>query len=261
MNLIGNAIKFTEEGRITVRVIIKSNEQGMDALKVSVEDTGIGISEEDSKKLFEPFTQVDEGLSRKYGGMGLGLAISRAFVEALGGVIDCSSELGVGSTFWFEIPIKLKHGETVAALDNASVNSIPEGNEEDNGAKSILLVDDERVNRELGASMIRSLGYHVVCAKDGLEALSLTGKQDFGLILLDTHAQARRIRNGPSASRSLAEAAANSHHRSVSPYYYKRMKKGAMKQHERLSAKASKMDTLNRCIQKWLNRKDSNEAS
>ena len=165
LNLIGNAIKFTEEGRIIVRVIINSNEQGMDTLKVSVEDTGIGISEEDSKKLFEPFTQVDEGLSRKYGGMGLGLAISRAFVEALGGVIDCSSEPGVGSTFWFEIPIKLKDGETVATLNNASVNSITDGNEEDKRAKSILLVDDERVNRELGASMIRSLGYHVVSPK------------------------------------------------------------------------------------------------
>ena len=262
LNLIGNAIKFTEEGRITVRVIIKSNEQGMDALKVSVEDTGIGISEEDSKKLFEPFTQVDEGLSRKYSGMGLGLAISRAFVEALGGVIDCSSELGVGSTFWFEIPIKLKHGETVATLDNASVNSIPGGNEEDDGAKSILLVDDERVNRELGASMIRSLGYHVVCAKDGLEALSLTGKQDFGLILLDIRmpkldgfetAQALRDR---SQKQPLTPIIALSAH--ITTEDEERCHETGMRDYLQ---KPLKMDTLNRCIQKWLNRKDSNEAS
>ena len=261
LNLIGNAIKFTKEGRITVQVVIKSNKQGMDALKVSVEDTGIGISKEDSKKLFEPFTQVDEGLSRKYGGMGLGLAISRAFVEALGGVIDCSSEPGVGSTFWLEIPIKLKDGETVATLNNAPVDSIPDGDEEDNGAKSILLVDDERVNRELGASMIRSLGYHVVCAKDGLEALNLNGKQEFGLILLDIRmpkldgfetAQALRDR---SQKQPLSPIIALSAH--ITTKDEERCHETGMRDYLQ---KPLKMDTLNRCIQKWLNRGDSKKV-
>ncbi len=260
-NLIGNAIKFTEEGRITVRVVIKSDGLGNDSLKVSVEDTGIGISEEDSKKLFEPFTQVDEGLSRKYGGMGLGLAISRAFIEALGGVIDCSSELGVGSKFWFEIPIVLKDGVEPTSDDKiVRVNGAQEL-EGDHAAQSILLVDDERVNRELGASMIRSLGYHVVCAKDGFEALGITGKQDFGLILLDIRMPkldgfetARAIRDRSRKQPPTPIIALSAH---ITTKDEERCHEMGMLDYLQ---KPLNIDTLNRCIQKWLKNCDPSDA-
>ncbi len=180
-NLMGNAIKFTKSGKITITTRIQKNEGDNGKLYVCVEDTGIGISEEDIEKLFKPFSQVDTGLNRQYSGMGLGLAISNSIVESMGGIIGCRSIDGKGSAFWFEIPIILKGQAdqvepTAKSFDQRMSTQIDQ---------SILLVDDERVNRELGASMIRSLGYNVVCAKDGFEALDLSGKQDFGLILMD----------------------------------------------------------------------------
>ena len=180
-NLMANAIKFTDSGKITVTSRIQKFENDNGKLYVCVEDTGIGISKEDLEKLFKPFSQVDTGLNRQYSGMGLGLAISNSIVEAMGGVIGCRSIDGKGSAFWFEIPIILKGQAdevelTVKSFDHRVSTQL---------GQSILLVDDERVNRELGASMIRSLGYNVVCAKDGFEALDLSGKQDFSLILMD----------------------------------------------------------------------------
>lgn len=181
LNLIGNAIKFTESGTVSVTAIISKKNDTDGQLHVSIEDTGIGISDSDLEELFKPFTQVDGGMNRSYGGMGLGLAICRGFIEALGGKIDCESERGVGSRFWFEIPIVLKGQSNEDAVDFNRFE-LPE---KPDASLSILLVDDERVNRELGASMIRSLGYTVICAKDGFEALKLCGKQAFDLILLD----------------------------------------------------------------------------
>lgn len=262
LNLIGNAINSTESGGITVRVIIRSDAKGRDFLKVGVEDTGISISKEDSQKLFEPFTRVDERLNRKYGGMGLGLAISRAFVEALGGVIDFTSELGVGSAFWFEIPIALKDETTITPFNGAELTRHSEEKGENEAAQSILLVDDERVNRELGASMIRSLGYHVVCAKDGFEALNVAGRQDFGLILLDIRmpkldgfetAQALRDRCNKQPPIPLIALSARI------------TKKDEEKCHETgmmdYLQKPLTMDTLNRCTQKWLNGTDKISTS
>lgn len=181
LNLIGNAIKFTESGKITIYTRIQKTENDSGKLCIRVEDTGIGISEKNIEKLFKPFSQVDSGLNRKYSGMGLGLAISRSFIEAMGGEINCSSTEGEGSAFWFEVPILLKGQKDeseplTSSFDHTLVS---------HDSESVLLVDDERVNRELGASMIRSLGYNVVCAKDGFEALDLSGKFEFGLILMD----------------------------------------------------------------------------
>ncbi len=180
-NLIGNAIKLTGSGKITVTTRIQKLKNDNGKLYVCVEDSGTEISKEDIEKLFKPFSPEDAELKIQYSGMGLGLAISNAIVEAMGGVMGCRSIDGEDSSFWFEIPIILR-GQSDQA--EPAVNSLDHRMLPHEG-QSILLVDDERVNRELGTSMIRSLGYNVVCAKDGFEALDLSGKQDFSLILMD----------------------------------------------------------------------------
>ena len=176
-------------------------------------------------------------------------------------VIDCSSELGVGSKFWFEIPIVLKDGVEPTSDDKiVRVNGAQEL-EGDHAAQSILLVDDERVNRELGASMIRSLGYHVVCAKDGFEALGITGKQDFGLILLDIRMPkldgfetARAIRDRSRKQPPTPIIALSAH---ITTKDEERCHEMGMLDYLQ---KPLNIDTLNRCIQKWLKNCDPSDA-
>lgn len=109
-NLISNAIKFTESGSITVRIIPGEEKNDCLPIRFEVQDTGIGISKDKFGELFQKFSQIDNTTTRKFGGTGLGLAISRELVRLLGGTIGCTSEVGVGSTFWFEIPFMLDQG-------------------------------------------------------------------------------------------------------------------------------------------------------
>ncbi len=119
-NLVGNAIKFTENGRIVIRMKVSTDQPGSMRLKFSVEDTGIGIAPEQRARLFESFTQGDDSTTRKYGGTGLGLAISRQLVELLGGEIGVESEKGKGSTFWFAVSLeKLEMEEPVCEAEPA----------------------------------------------------------------------------------------------------------------------------------------------
>lgn len=179
LNFVGNAIKFTNKGSVSVFSEIK-RESGIDWLRIDIQDTGIGIAKEDKKKLFRPFSQIDSGHNRKYGGMGLGLAISSKLATALRGSIGCESEEGNGSRFWIRIPIELRVNE-FEDVDPTPSNAF----HLKRGTGSVLLVEDESVNRELGVVLLDSIGYQPVCAKDGYQALKLAEEQDFDLILLD----------------------------------------------------------------------------
>ena len=180
LNLLSNAIKFTKDGVVTLRLKEVPTSRSP-RLRIEVSDTGIGIDAASLDKLFQPFSQVDSSISRKYGGTGLGLTICKQIVEAIGGRIGVDSVRGKGSTFWFDIPTK------PARLDEAADS---EG-AETNVAKAalhrlrILLVEDNAINQQVAAGFLRHLGQTVTVANDGLEAVTAFDEGDFDLILMD----------------------------------------------------------------------------
>ncbi|MBK8178743.1 MAG: response regulator [Planctomycetes bacterium] len=184
LNLLTNAIKFTERGEVVAEVALERPEDAADApgqcLRVSVRDTGVGIPPERIARLFQLFSQEDASTARKYGGTGLGLAISRQLVHLMGGEIGVESVLGQGSTFWFKIPcVEAKSPAEVAA---AVPRRIPR--------TRMLVVDDNTTNRKLVREYVRSWGSTCDEAKDarqGLEALREARAQGrpYGLVFVD----------------------------------------------------------------------------
>ena len=176
VNLVGNAIKFTDSGGVTL-MIRKTGPHTSPLLSVSVADTGIGISEEKLSQIFEPFTQADASMNRRFGGTGLGLTISRRLVGLMDGEIRAESRPGKGSTFSFDIP--LVEGE------------LPE-REEDSGAEPIrlpsariLLVDDFPDNRFVIRSYLKESGVFIQEVENGREALAAAFREDWDLVLMD----------------------------------------------------------------------------
>ncbi len=158
-NLIGNAVKFTEQGHVFVDVN-GDVDDGVAKLRISIEDTGVGIAEEKCKHIFQKFSQVDESATRKHEGTGLGLAISSSLVRLMGGTIDVKSEIGTGSTFSFEIELPV-HGEEM------SVKSVPVAV---SGSK-ILVVDDNAVNRTILSENLSSWNFEHAETGSGAETL------------------------------------------------------------------------------------------
>ena len=176
INLIGNAIKFTEKG--AVKVVLSQQEN---KVLIVVEDTGIGISEDKIQTVFEPFRQADAGTTRKYGGTGLGLAISRSIAEMLGGKIRLVSTINVGSKFYIELPLQ-EVVEKTAAITLESINRI----EKDSlSGKRILVVDDDADARDLLSNYIIEQGAIIIPASSGEEALKIAKQEKPDLITLD----------------------------------------------------------------------------
>jgi|GEM_PF-1353599 len=181
MNLVANAIKFTSVGGVTLRLRGTRTPYGV-KLAVRIADTGIGIAPEKVPLLFEPFFQVDSGMSRSYGGTGLGLAISRQLAEAMGGVVRVKSAVGRGSVF----TIGLLLAESARRVEPAAVRpaSAPALMAVARG-KTVLLVEDNAVNAFISAASLESLGIASVHAVDGSEAFALYRRRRFDAVLMD----------------------------------------------------------------------------
>lgn len=190
LNLVGNALKFTDQGRVLVR--LRRADSGA-ALEFSVSDTGSGMTPAAVDGLFQRFAQVDGGQTGERRGTGLGLAICKGLVEAMGGVIAVESKLGVGSCFWFTLPLQISD-ETIPAPTLEDETALMAG-------CRVLVVDDNPANRMLVRSILTTFGVLVTEACDGVEAVAMAGQGDFDVVLmdlrmpgLDGESAARRIR-------------------------------------------------------------------
>ncbi|MFC1850637.1 two-component regulator propeller domain-containing protein [candidate division CSSED10-310 bacterium] len=182
INLTSNAIKFTNSGKILVKVITVDQNAERVKLRFSVADTGIGISQENKSKLFDSFTQADGSTTRKYGGTGLGLTICKRLVELMNGEIWAESELGQGSTFSFEVEFG-SHDIEVALAKKPEVRE-PEAVETLAGTK-ILLVEDNSINQQVAVEILQSCGVSVDVANNGEVAVETIGTSKYDAILMD----------------------------------------------------------------------------
>jgi len=184
-NLIGNAIKFTEDGSITVQSTLRpGKDDNTVTIEVSVTDTGIGFDDSRVEALFSPFTQADESITRSYGGTGLGLAITRSLMQLMGGDVTAKSKLGQGASFTINFPVKrvsLSNAvETVGSTLPSETELLPTGQ-----SLSVLLVEDHEINRKLAQIMLQRMGHAFVLANDGQQALDCLDKEHFDVVLLD----------------------------------------------------------------------------
>ena len=181
MNLVGNAIKFTEVGEVEVRV-----ERGPGAdhkvsrMRFFIRDTGIGIPVEARARLFEPFTQAESDTSRRFGGTGLGLAICRRIVQLMGGEIGVASVPGQGSTFWFEV-----HLERVEPSEQVTPSVVPIPDTSHLAGARLLLAEDNPVNQMVAVHQLKSLGFEVDAVGDGAEVLKALEQNNYDLVLMD----------------------------------------------------------------------------
>lgn len=199
LNLIGNAVKFTEKGRVEIVIrLVRELRQ----LQVDVIDTGVGIPEETQKQLFNPFTQGDESVTRRFGGTGLGLSICKSIVRELGGSIQLSSETGKGSQFTFSIDAgRFVDAEEEPTGDTAAFSKTPA---EDPVisllGKRILVADDGETNRKLVELLLGQTGAAVVCVENGLQAVTAVRQSHFDIILMDMQMP---VMDGYTATRQL----------------------------------------------------------
>lgn len=204
-NLLGNAVKFTEEGAILLRVDQVADDTlpaDQVMLRFSVRDTGIGIAPAHQAKIFNPFSQVDDSSTRPYEGTGLGLTICRRIVDVMGGRIGLESSPGLGSTFWFTVPLTRTAPNAEEPPAHAIASPASQPRDTDRPTLPILVVEDMAQNRTLMLTMLKRLGYQAEAVCNGQEALDLLRKQSYRMILMDCQMP---IINGYEATRHIRQ--------------------------------------------------------
>ena len=184
LNYATNAIKFSDEGEICLRVSITDEDEHSLELRFEVEDQGIGIAEEAQPFLFTAFHQAEHSTARKYGGTGLGLAITRSIAEQMGGATGVRSTLGQGSTFWFTARLK-KSGHPALHSSPPAAGETEAVLRQQHAGKCILLVEDEPINEEIARTMLEEVGLQVDHAAHGAIAVEKFGHQPYAAVLMD----------------------------------------------------------------------------
>jgi PAS domain S-box-containing protein len=192
LNLAGNAVKFTERGRVAIDVHV-ADRDGAPWLDVTVTDTGVGIDEAARPRLFTRFSQADSSTARQFGGSGLGLAICKRIVDLVGGEIGVESAVGVGSRFWFRLPLRRAAAGDATPDEPPRVASGGVAPTDPPGASvpapglplRILVAEDNAVNQQVAVGLLRKLGHRADVADDGGEAVALVERADYDLVLMD----------------------------------------------------------------------------
>ena len=186
-NLIGNAIKFTDEGSVTVKTeLVPAVDAKTVLLRISIIDTGIGFDPERTEALFSPFTQADGSVTRSFGGTGLGLAITRSLLQLMGGYITAEGRPGEGATFVATLPARKVEQASAQALAPAPAKApVPPPIATEGVPCSVLLVEDHEINRKLAEIMLQRMGYRYAVAADGQQALDLLAQEHFDVVLMD----------------------------------------------------------------------------
>lgn len=189
LNFGNNAVKFTEEGQVTIKANLLDETERAVTLKFSVEDTGIGIPEEKKNEIFAPFSQADASTTRKYGGTGLGLSICKQLAGLMKGEVGVESTEGVGSTFWFEVTLeKAWVAETREDSKDSDYNSPGDSATEIEPSEiNILLAEDNESNRRVTEEMLKPNGWQITSVSNGKEVVEITKKQRFDLIIMDVY--------------------------------------------------------------------------
>ncbi|MCP4344101.1 MAG: DUF3365 domain-containing protein [Desulfobacterales bacterium] len=200
-NLASNAVKFAQTGEVTITTDLVESFDEEVILRFTVSDMGIGMTQEQIDKLFQPFQQADSSITRKFGGTGLGLAICKQLVEMMGGVLQVESTPGAGSRFFFTVRLGIS---TAAAPLHKHTVSIEQASALLEGSH-ILLVDDNEINMQVGRELLKRVGVRVTEATDGEEAVNMVEKERFDAVLMDLQmpvmdglTAAREIRRGPA---------------------------------------------------------------
>ncbi len=179
INLVGNALKFTERGGVSVRVLQLERQNQHARIRFSVKDTGIGISPAAQARLFEAFTQADSSTTRQFGGTGLGLTISKKIVELMQGNLQVESSEGKGSHFFFDIDLSETDSPVIAAPPSDAISSTSHQD------KRLLLVEDNKINQLVAGKFLQKFGYQYDIAENGAEALERIETQTYDAILMD----------------------------------------------------------------------------
>lgn len=189
MNLVNNAVKFTEKGSVELRAFFVP--ETPERIRIEIQDTGIGISKENIRKLFSAFSQADDSIARNYGGSGLGLSIAKSLVKLMGGSIEVTSEVGKGSTFWIELPYKLPV-EGAKSEEDKTVADVP--------PQKILVTEDNAVSARVISDLLKRKGHQVTVVGSSDEVLKAVQAEDYTLIFMDINMPGR---NGIDTTRMI----------------------------------------------------------